>query len=115
MNHSLAGLAHRLHHIELALNDRHVDSPNSRSSYIDASIHACHLRWQFLGIALIRAEQHTHVIVHKFQLTSDCDSIFELHIDCAAMLNEASEVDEEEVLTIIELVQIFRWLGSFLL
>lgn len=115
MNHSLAGLAHGFHHIELTLDGRHVDRTNRRSSYIDASLHSCHLRRQFLGIAFVGTDQHAHVIVHELQLTRDCDAIFELDIDCAAVLDEASKVDKEEVLRIVKEIQIFRWFGSFLL
>lgn len=115
LNHSFAGLAHGFHHIELTLDGRHVDRTNRRSSHIDASLHSCHLRRQFLGIAFVRTDQHAHVIVHKLQLTRDCDAIFELHIDCAAVLDEASKVDKEEVLRIVKEIQIFRWFGSFLL
>lgn len=115
LNHSFAGLAHGFHHVELTFDGRHVDCPNRTTSQVDASFHACHLRRQFLGVAFVGTEQHAHVIVDKLQFTRDYDSVFELDIDCAAVLNEASEVDEEEVLRISKEVLIFIWFGSFLL
>lgn len=52
---------------------------------------------------------HAHVIIEEGEFASDDDSCFELDFDGDFVFNEAAEVGEEEILSLIRCTGLASW------
>lgn len=85
--------------LQITLDSGHVNRSNGGSPDVDAVLHAGVLGRQFGELVLIHIEPHAHIVIDESELAGELDSGLEFDVDHALVLDEGSEVGEEQTLS----------------